>query len=171
LARLHARIANIRRDALHKLTSSITSEYTAIGIEELNVRGMMANRSQALVVSDVGMFEFRRQLAYNAAMRGCQVRVADRFFPSSERGNPCGFVNRDLGRDREWRCPNCGMLHDRDHNASWNLEMVAVDSPLLRDTVPYPDMCGRVESSLAAARLPVTPGSSVTVCRTNGSDD
>jgi putative transposase len=131
---------------------------------------MMANRSHALVVSDVGMFEFRRQLEDKAAMRGCQVRVADRFSPSSKRRDPCGFVNRDLSREPEWRCPNCGVLHDRDHNASWNLELAAVDSPLLRDTVPHPDMCGRAESSLAAASLPVTPGRSVTLCGAEGSD-
>jgi hypothetical protein len=62
------------------------------------------------------------------------------------------------------------VLHDRDHNASWNLELVAVDSPLLRDAVPHPDMCGRVESSLAAASLPVTPGCSVTLCGADGSN-
>ena len=141
-----------------------------LALRDLNVRGMMANRSHPLVVSDVGMFEFRRQLEYKAAMRGCQVRLADRFFPSSKRCNPCGLVNRDLGREPEWRCPNCGVLHDRDPNASWNRGLMAVAAPLLRETVPHSDMCGRAESSLAAASLPVTPGSSVTVCGAEGSD-
>ena len=103
-------------------------------------------------------------------MRGCQVRVPDRFFPSSKGGNPYGFVNRDLGREPAWRCPNCGVLHDRDPNASWNRGLMAVAAPLLRETVPHSNMCGRAESSFAAASLPVTPGSSMMACGAKGSD-
>jgi putative transposase len=129
IARLHARIANIRRDSLHKLTSHITSRFSVIGIEDLNVRGMMANRSLARSIADVGMFEFRRQLGYKAAMRGCMIVVADRWFPSSKTCSDCGHVHADLAlSDRDWSCDGCGVVHDRDHNAAINLEDMAASS-------------------------------------------
>jgi putative transposase len=78
LARLHARIANVRRDALHKATTEIVRRFGVIGIEDLNVRGMMANGRMARAIADVGVFEFRRQLAYKAAMHGVRIVVARR---------------------------------------------------------------------------------------------
>jgi putative transposase len=84
LARLHARISNVRKDALHKLTSDLTCRFHTIGIEELNVRGMVKNRHLARSVSDMSFFEFRRQLEYKAAQHGGQVVVADRWYPSSK---------------------------------------------------------------------------------------
>jgi putative transposase len=126
IVRLHARIANIRRDALHKLTSPITGRFSVIGIEDLNVRGMMANRSLARSIADVGMFEFRRQLGYKAAMRGCRIVVADRWFPSSKTCSDCGHVDAELAlSDRDWACDGCGVVHDRDQNAAINLENMA----------------------------------------------
>lgn len=89
LARLHARIANIRKDALHKLTTDLTRRFPILGIEDLNVRGMVKNRSLARSVSDMGFFEFRRQLEYKAAMRGGMVVVADRWFASSKTCSTC----------------------------------------------------------------------------------
>ncbi|MDI9570285.1 MAG: transposase, partial [Pseudomonadota bacterium] len=80
LARLHARIGNIRNDALHKLTSSITNRFNVVGIEDLNVRGLVKNRRLSRSVSDTGFFEFRRQMEYKAAMRDGVVVVADRWF-------------------------------------------------------------------------------------------
>ena len=85
LARLHSRIATIRAAALHRLTTDLTRRFHTIGIENLNVRGMLANRSLAGSIADMGFFEFRRQLEYKAAMRGGQVVLADRFFASSKR--------------------------------------------------------------------------------------
>lgn len=79
LARLHARISNIRQDAMHKLTTDLMRRFHTIGIEDLNVRGMVQNRHLSRAVSDMGFFEFRRQLEYKAAMRGGQIVVADRF--------------------------------------------------------------------------------------------
>src|SRR5262249_5073759 len=75
LSKLHARIANIRNDSLHRLTSSLTQRFHTIGIEDLHVKGMIANRRLARCVSDMGFFEFRRQLKYKAAMRGGVVVV------------------------------------------------------------------------------------------------
>ena len=122
LARLHARIANIRRDALHKATTTIVRKFTVIGIEDLNVRGMMANRRVARAIADIGAFEFRRQLDYKAPMNGSRVVVADRWFPSSKTCSDCGHVHTGLAlSDREWTCEACGVIHDREENAAINL--------------------------------------------------
>lgn len=129
LARLHARIANIRQDALHKLTSDLTRRFHTIVIEDLNVRGMMANRHLARSVADMGFYEFRRQLGYKAAMRGGIVVVADRWFPSSKTCSVCGSVQEKLPLSiRQWTCPDCGAVHDRDVNAAINLKNMAVSS-------------------------------------------
>lgn len=122
LAKLHARIVNIRADALHKLTTDLTRRFHTIGIEDLNVRGMAKNRHLARSIMDMGFFEFRRQLQYKAAMRGGQVVVADRFFASSKTCSACGDRLDDLPLSvREWTCPDCGIIHDRDVNAARNL--------------------------------------------------
>lgn len=89
LARLHARIAAMRSDALHKLTTDLTRRFHTIGVEDLNVRGMMKNRYLARSIADMSFFEFRRQLVYKADMRGGMVVVADRVFPSSKTCSAC----------------------------------------------------------------------------------
>jgi putative transposase len=122
LARLHARIGHIRQDALHKLTTDLTRRFHTIGIEDLNVRGMAKNRHLARSIMDMGFFEFRRQLEYKAAMRGGVVVVADRFFASSKTCSACGHKLDDLPLSvREWTCPDCRSIHDRDVNAARNL--------------------------------------------------
>ena len=129
LAKLHARIAAIRTDAMHKLTTGLTRRFHTIGIEDLNVRGMMANRHLARSIADMGFFEFRRQLEYKAAMRGGVVKVADRFFASSKTCSACGHKLETLALSvREWACPACGVVHDRDVNAAINLKNMAVRS-------------------------------------------
>jgi putative transposase len=127
LARLHARIANIRNDALHKLTSDVTRRFHTIGVEDLHVRGMLRNRRLSRSVADMGFFEFRRQLEYKAAMRGGLVVTADRWFASSKTCHRCGHKLDSLPlRSREWTCPECGTNHDRDINAAINLREYAV---------------------------------------------
>lgn len=129
LARLHARISNVRKDALHKATTLIVERFDVIGIEDLNVRGMMANHKLARAVADVGMFEFRRQLEYKAAMHGARIVVASRWYPSSRTCSDCGYIHDGLTlADREWTCEACGVIHDRDHNAAINLMNMAVSS-------------------------------------------
>jgi putative transposase len=129
LARLHARIANVRQDALHKATTEIVRKFTVIGIEDLNVRGMMANHCLALAIADIGAFEFRRQLEYKAPMNSARVAVANRWFPSSRLCSACGHLHAGLTlSDREWTCDGCGAVHDRDHNASVNLANMAASS-------------------------------------------
>ena len=129
LAKLHASIASIRSDALHKLTTDLTRRFHTIGIEDLNVRGMVRNRHLARSIADMGFFEFRRQLEYKAAMRGGQVVVADRFYASSKTCSACGKKLDELPLSvREWACPSCGVVHDRDVNAAINLKNMAVSS-------------------------------------------
>lgn len=129
LAKLHASIAAIRSDALHKLTTDLTRRFHTIGIEDLNVRGMVRNRHLARSIADMGFFEFRRQLEYKAAMRGGQVVVAERFYASSKTCSACGHKLGQLPLSvREWTCPSCGTVHDRDVNAAINLKNMAVSS-------------------------------------------
>lgn len=129
LAKLHARIVNIRSDALHKLTTDLTRRFHILGIENLNVRGMMNNRHLARSIADMSFFEFRRQLEYKAAMRGGQVVVADRFYPSSKMCSDCGHKLEALPLAlRQWTCPACAVTHDRDVNAAINLKNMAVSS-------------------------------------------
>jgi putative transposase len=144
LARLHARIANIRQDALHKATTEIVRKFDVIGIEDLNVRGMMQNHSLALAIADIGAFEFRRQLDYKAPMRSSRVAVADRWFPSSRMCSACGCIHTGLAlADREWTCDACGVVHDRDGNASINLKNFAASSAVTA--------CGAIRSGFGLA--------------------
>ena len=131
LARMHARIAHIRSDALHKFTTYLT-RYRTIVIEDLNVVGMLANRRLSRTIADVGFFEFRRQLQYKAAMAGSTVTLAARWFPSSKLCSTCGAKNEMLTlSERTWTCPSCGTCHDRDRNAAMNLARYAEGSPAL----------------------------------------
>jgi putative transposase len=112
LAKLHARIANIRQDALHKLTTDLTRRFHTIGIEDLNLCGVMKNRHLARSLSNMGFFEFRRQLEYKAARRGGQVVVAPRFFASSKMCSACQHKLDELGLSvREWTCAACAALN------------------------------------------------------------
>lgn len=129
LGRLHARIANIRKDALHKLTSDIERRFDTIGIEELHVSGMMKNQRLARSIADMGFHEFRRQIEYKTHRRGGTVVVADRWFASSKICSCCGHKLEELPLSvREWVCPTCHVKHDRDRNAAVNLKNMAVSS-------------------------------------------
>jgi putative transposase len=124
LARLHRRIKDTRHDALHKLTSKLTHENQVVAIENLNVKGMMANHHLAQAVSDVGFHEFRRQLTYKAELTGTEVVVVDRWFPSSKTCSQCGMYHEHLMlAQRTLHCV-CGLEIDRDHNAAINLARV-----------------------------------------------
>ena len=129
LTRLHARIANMRKDALHKLTTDLSRRFHTIGVEDLNVRGMMANDRLARSVADQGFRELRRQLDYKAEMRGGMVVVVDRWFPSSKTCSRCGHRLDVLPLSiRRWTCPVCACGHDRDINAAINLKQYAASS-------------------------------------------
>jgi len=122
----YRKIRNTRSDFIHKLTSVVVRENRFIGIEDLNVKGMVKNRKLAKHVSDASFGEIRRQLTYKASLAGAEVVLADRFFPSSKLCSTCGYKLDELSLGtREWRCPQCKSLHDRDVNAAMNLRNVA----------------------------------------------
>lgn len=120
IARLHFFVTEKRKAVLHELTDYLTRSYGRIVIEDLNVSGMVKNRKLARAISDVGFGEFRRQLEYKAFFRGCELVVADRFFPSSKICSGCGVVHDMPLGNREMNC-DCGTVLDRDHNAAINL--------------------------------------------------
>ena len=135
LARLYARMANIRLDTLHKLTSMLSSNYSTVVIEDLDVRGMLASRKSGLLkrrkrglarsIADMGFSEFRRQLEYKMSARGGELLVADRYFPSSKQCSECKLVFKELKQGQQtWTCMGCKTVHDRDTNASHNLWML-----------------------------------------------
>jgi putative transposase len=129
LAKLHVRIANIRGNSLHQLSANITRRFNTIGIENLNVKGMMGNRHLSRAIADMGFYKLRRQLEYKSSWRGGQVVLADRWYPSSKMCSCCGFRLESLGLDvRHWTCPRCGASHDRDLNAAINLRNMTVSS-------------------------------------------
>jgi putative transposase len=129
LSRLHYQIANVRRNAIHQLTTKLAENYSIIGIEDLNVKGMMRNRRLSFSLSDMGFYEFRRQLEYKAKMHSIIVVTADRWFASSKLCSACDYKLEGLDLSvREWTCPQCKVRHDRDINAAKNLEKMAVSS-------------------------------------------
>jgi putative transposase len=131
LARLHARIANIRADFVHKLTTRLCRENQAVVIEDLNVKGMLANDRLARAINDVGFGMLRSQIEYKAKRYGTRLIIADRWYPSSRLCSVCGWKNDALSlADREWTCPECGTHHDRDVNAALNLQRLATATAL-----------------------------------------
>jgi putative transposase len=126
LARVHARAANLRRDALHKLTTTLATEHGTIVVEQLNVAGMMGNRRLARALADAGLAELRRQLTYKTCWHGSRLVVADRFYPSSRTCSACGWVKAKLTlAERTFTCEACGLRLDRDLNAARNLATLA----------------------------------------------
>ena len=126
LAKMHARIANVRRDALHKATSALIAKTKpesqrprVIVLEDLHVTGMLKNRKLSRAIADVGLYELRRQIEYKAASAGVAVQTVSRWFPSSKTCSGCGTVKEELAlSERTFVCEDCGLSIDRDFNAA-----------------------------------------------------
>lgn len=147
VARLHARVANQRLDAIHKVTTMIARTYSTVCIEDLHVAGMMKNHRLARSVSDASLGEFRRQLEYKTARTGAALHVVDRWYPSSKTCSKCGAVKAKLSlSERVYRCDGCGLVMDRDLNAAINIK-VAGSAPETqnahRETVKRGDLSDR----------------------------
>ncbi|WP_433309059.1 IS607 family element RNA-guided endonuclease TnpB [Micromonospora sp. CA-269861] len=128
LGRAHARVANLRRDSLHKLTTGLAREYGTIVIEDLHVAGMLRNRRLARHIADAGFAELRRQLAYKTIWNGGRLALADRWYPSSKTCSDCGVAKTKLAlSERTYTCTACGLILDRDLNAARNLAALAAD--------------------------------------------
>ena len=124
IARLHGRIGDLRRDALHRVSTALVAEAQILVLEDLNVKGLARGghrRGFRRAMGDVALGELRRQIRYKAEWAGRQVIEIDRFFPSSKRCFACGTVNASLGSGKRWACPACGVSHDRDENAAKNI--------------------------------------------------
>ena len=122
VARLHARVADVRSDAINKATTMIARNYGTVCIEDLNVAGMVKNRHLARSLSDAALGEFRRQLEYKTARTGAVLRVVDRWYPSSKTCSNCGVVKAKLPlSERVFNCDACGASMDRDLNAAINI--------------------------------------------------
>jgi putative transposase len=123
VARIHARIADRRRDFLHKLSTRIIRENQTICVESLNVKAMVKHPTLAKAIHDVGWGEFVRQLTYKAQWYGRTLVAIDQWYPSSKRCSACGHVLGSLSlATRAWTCPACGIAHDRDVNAAKNIK-------------------------------------------------
>jgi putative transposase len=130
LGKVHAKVAHLRRDLLHRISTELARGYTSVTIEDLNTAGMLANRRLARVISDAAFGEFRRQLTYKATWYGTQLTIADRWFPSSKTCSGCGQVKTDLTlSDRTYACGTCGLVIDRDVNAAINLARYTAPPP------------------------------------------
>jgi putative transposase len=124
--RVHHRVANLRADALHKLTTGPARQYGHVVVEDLNVAGMLRNRRLARRIGDAGFGEIRRQLAYKTGWNGGLLHVADRWFPSSKTCSGCGAVKAKLPLHvRVFDCDRCPLVMDRDENAARNLAALA----------------------------------------------
>ena len=135
-------------------TTRLVREFAVMGIEDLNVRGMMATEKLARSIADIGFYEFRRQLEYKARLHGAQLVTASRWFPSSKICCVCGRISEELPLSiREWTC-ECGTFHDRDINAARNLRRNALD----RASCARINACGE-EGSGAGLTASVKPAS------------
>ncbi len=127
LGKQHERVANKRKDAMHKFTTKITRESSVIGIEDLSVRGMMANHHLAGSLADASFGEIRRQIEYKARWYGSTIVVIDRFAPTSKMCSGCGCIKDSLSlSERTFKCDACGLEVDRDLNAALNIKKLAV---------------------------------------------
>ena len=130
LAKAHYKVSCIRVDSIHKFVDAVLAKAkpaperpTKVVIEDLNVNGMLKNHKLSKAISNVAFGEIRRQLEYKCKWYGVELVLADRFYPSSKTCSDCGAIYKDLElSDREWACPSCGVVHDRDLNAAINLK-------------------------------------------------
>ena len=123
VAKCYAHITNQRNDFLQKLTSELVHEYDVVCIEDLKIANMLTNHKLARSISDVSWYKFTEMLAYKCKWYGKELVKIDTYYPSSQLCSKCGYQNKQV-KDlsiREWECPSCHTLHDRDVNASINI--------------------------------------------------
>lgn len=127
VALLHEKVRNQRQDYLHKISSYLIEKYDTICLEDLSVKNMVKNHNLARAISDQGWSEFCSMLEYKAEWLGKNISKIGRFAPSSKLCSDCGWINKELKlSDREWKCSNCGVLHDRDVNAGKNIKKIGL---------------------------------------------
>jgi len=160
LAILHEKVANQRKDFLHKTSSELIKNHDSIAIEDLNISGMIKNHCLAQSISDAGWEMFVTMLEYKAEWYGKNILKIGRFDPSSKLCSCCGTINKELTlQDREWTCKVCGSVLDRDVNAAINIKSFALKNHLsverrLKNQRELPTLAGALisDTSLLAAR-------------------
>ena len=126
VARKHSRVRDARRDFLHKTSTSLVEANDVVAVEDLNVSGMVRNRSLAKSISEGGWSEFRNMLSYKTEQAGKRLAVINRWYPSSKICSTCGHLLATISLGtRHWTCPDCGTRHDRDVNAAKNILVAA----------------------------------------------
>ena len=122
VAKIHEKIASCRLDTLHKVSKELVESYDLISVEDLNVKGMIKKHKLSKHIADASWGNFVTLLQYKCDWYGKELVKVNRFYPSSKTCGDCGWINQDLKlSDREWTCKSCGVLHDRDVNASRNI--------------------------------------------------
>lgn len=122
LAKIYKRITDKKQYYLHQISNYLIDENQVICMEDLNVKGMLRNHKLAGSIQELNFGEFRRMLEYKANWYGRELIFVDRFYPSSKTCNHCGYVNKNLKlSDRQWVCPDCGEIIERDYNAALNI--------------------------------------------------
>jgi len=122
VARQHEKVANQRQDFQHKLSLALVKDHRFLAIEDLHIKGMVRNKRLAKHISDAAWGQFTQMLEYKGAWYGCEVVKIDRWYPSSKTCSSCEAVMKDMPLHiREWKCPECGVAHDRDVNAAKNI--------------------------------------------------
>lgn len=156
VAKLHAKIADTRNDAAHKLTTNLVRRFNTICIEDLNLRGMVKNHSLARSVSDAGIGMLSRMLVEKGERHGRTVVKIDRWFPSSKTCSDCGTINQAVVLGvKDWACPCCGVQHDRDDNAAKNILAVGLTVAARGGTVRPSRALARGGKSLRSVNQPV----------------
>lgn len=159
VAKIHEKVVNSRLDFLHKLSHRLTRENQTVVVEDLNVAGMLRNHKLARGISEASWSEFVRQLEYKSEWRGRNFVKIDRWYPSSKRCSDCGHVVSFLPLNvREWDCPECGVVHDRDINAAKNILAVG-QTVTARGGGVRPKRSLGVEATPVEARTPLKQGS------------
>lgn len=157
-ARAHRKVRASRADFLHRTSARLVRDHDVIVIEDLNVAGMVRNRSLAKAISDCGWGEFRRQLEYKSVKYGHHLIVIDRWYPSSKTCSACGHLLAQLSLGiRTWQCPSCGTPHDRDVNAAKNILAAGLAVSACGGDVSHSGSA-RVQSSVKQEPQPVRVG-------------
>lgn len=122
LAKAYEHLVNQRENYIHSVVNELLRYYDTIYMEDLNVSGMLKNHNLAKAIQEVGFYRFKSVLLDKSLNNGKRVVFVDRFYPSSKTCSCCGYVYRRLTlKEREWKCPDCGEIHDRDLNAAMNI--------------------------------------------------
>jgi putative transposase len=158
VARAHRKVRASRADFLHRVSARLVRDNDVIVIEDLNVAGMVRNRSLAKAISDCGWGTFRRMVEYKTTRAGRHLIVIDRWYPSSKTCSVCGHLLAHLSiSTRTWQCPSCGTRHDRDINAAKNILAAGLAVSACGADVRHSGSA-RVQSAVKQESRPVTAG-------------